>query len=87
MMRSGTSAIRSYRHSVDLDEPGGDAIWVAILLTGLGAGFAAGVLTLPLQSIEHLVWPSPNILDAAAKNRASHGRRSCRATTSREACA
>jgi hypothetical protein len=44
------------------------AFWVAILLTGLGAGIAAGVLTLLLKSIEHFVWPGANILDAAAQS-------------------
>jgi len=52
-----------------LTSPAATAFWAAILLTGIGAGIAAGVLTLLLQSIEHVVWPGPNILDAAAQAR------------------
>jgi CIC family chloride channel protein len=44
------------------------AFWLAVLLTGLGAGVAAGVLTLLLQSVEHFFWRGPNILDAAAQS-------------------
>ncbi len=44
------------------------AFWVAIVLTGLGAGIAAGLLTMLLESIQHWVWPGPNILDAAAQS-------------------
>jgi H+/Cl- antiporter ClcA len=51
-----------------LTSPTATAFWVAILLTGLGAGLAAGLLTLLLQSIEHLFWPGPTILDAAAQS-------------------
>jgi H+/Cl- antiporter ClcA len=40
--------------------------WLAVLLTGVGAGLAAGVLTWLLLSVEHLVWPGPNILEAAS---------------------
>jgi chloride channel protein, CIC family len=52
-----------------LTSPAATAFWAAILLTGIGAGIAAGVLTLLLQSIEHAVWPGPDILDAAAQAR------------------
>ncbi|MGA2777888.1 MAG: chloride channel protein [Steroidobacteraceae bacterium] len=52
-----------------LASPAAAAFWTAILLTGAGAGIAAGVLTLLLQSIEHLVWPGPNILEAATQAR------------------
>jgi H+/Cl- antiporter ClcA len=51
-----------------LTSPTATAFWLAILLTGLGAGIGAGVLTLLLQGIEHMVWPGPNILDAAAQS-------------------
>jgi CIC family chloride channel protein len=51
-----------------LTSPAAAAFWVAILLTGLGAGVAAGVLTLLLKCIEHFVWPGPNILVAAAQS-------------------
>jgi chloride channel protein, CIC family len=52
-----------------LTSPAAAAFWAAILLTGIGAGIAAGVLTLLLQSIEHFVWPGPDIVDAAAHAR------------------
>jgi chloride channel protein, CIC family len=54
-----------------LTSPAAVAFWSAIVLTGLGAGIAAGVLTLLLQSLEHFFWPGPNILDAAAHARYS----------------
>jgi H+/Cl- antiporter ClcA len=41
--------------------------WAAVLLTGAGAGIAAVVLTLLLQAVQHLVWPGPNLIDAAVK--------------------
>ncbi|MHB8475781.1 MAG: chloride channel protein [Steroidobacteraceae bacterium] len=40
--------------------------WLAVVLTGVGAGLAAGLLTWLLLGVEHLVWPGPNILDAAS---------------------
>ncbi len=52
-----------------LTSPRAAAFWTAIVVTGIGAGIAAGVLTLLLQAIEHFVWPGPNILDAAAQAR------------------
>jgi H+/Cl- antiporter ClcA len=51
-----------------LTSPTAARFWLAILLTGLGAGLGAGVLTLLLQRIQHFVWPGPNILDAAAQS-------------------
>ena len=51
-----------------LTSPAATAFWVAILLTGLGTGIAAGALTLLLESIEHFVWPGPDILVAAAQS-------------------
>lgn len=49
-----------------LTSPAAAAFWSAILLTGLGTGLAAGLLTLLLQSLEHFFWPGSNIVDAAA---------------------
>jgi hypothetical protein len=49
-----------------LTSPTAVAFWMAVLLTGIGAGIAAAVLTWLLQAIEHLVWPGPNILEAGA---------------------
>jgi H+/Cl- antiporter ClcA len=51
-----------------LTSPAATGFWAAILFTGLGAGIAAGVLTLLLKSIEHFFWPGPDILDAAAQS-------------------
>lgn len=41
--------------------------WLAVLLTGAGAGIAAVLLTLLLQAVQHLVWPGPNLIDAAVQ--------------------
>jgi H+/Cl- antiporter ClcA len=38
-----------------------------VLLTGAGAGIGAAVLTRLLQLVQHLVWPGPDLLDAAAQ--------------------
>jgi H+/Cl- antiporter ClcA len=46
--------------------PGATGFWLAVLLTGAGAGVAAAVLTRLLQLVQHLVWPGPDLLDAAA---------------------
>ena len=50
-----------------LTSPMAVAFWVAVLLTGVGTGIAAGVLTNLLLGIERLMWPGPDILDAAAQ--------------------
>jgi chloride channel protein, CIC family len=49
-----------------LTRPGAAGFWLAVLLTGAGAGIAAAVLTRLLQFVQHLVWPGPDLLDAAA---------------------
>lgn len=49
-----------------LTRPGAAGFWLAVLLTGAGAGIAAAVLTRLLQLVQHLVWPGPDLLDAAA---------------------
>jgi len=49
-----------------LTRPGAAGFWLAALLTGAGAGIAAAVLTRLLQFVQHLVWPGPDLLDAAA---------------------
>lgn len=53
-----------------LRRPGAAGFWLAVLLTGAGAGIAAAVLTRLLQFVQHLVWPGPDLLDAAANARA-----------------
>jgi chloride channel protein, CIC family len=50
-----------------LTRPGAAAFWVAVLLTGIGAGISAAVLTRLLQLVQHLAWPGPDLLDAAAR--------------------
>jgi H+/Cl- antiporter ClcA len=39
--------------------------WGAVLLTGVGAGLGAAILTRLLFLVQHLAWPGPHILDAA----------------------
>lgn len=39
--------------------------WLAVLLTGVGAGFGAAILTWLLFLVQHLAWPGPHLLDAA----------------------
>ena len=50
-----------------LTRPGAAGFWAAVLLTGAGAGIGAAVLTRLLQLVQHLVWPGPDLLDAAAQ--------------------
>jgi H+/Cl- antiporter ClcA len=50
-----------------LGEPGARRFWLTIVLTGLGTGLAAGLLTLLLQAVEHVFWGGPNLLAAAAQ--------------------
>jgi CIC family chloride channel protein len=40
--------------------------WIAVLLTGLGAGVGAVVLTLILARAQHFFWPGPGTLEEAA---------------------
>jgi chloride channel protein, CIC family len=48
-----------------LRSPGAAVFWMAILLTGLGTGVAAAILTHVLFAVQHLCWPGPHLLDAA----------------------
>jgi len=51
-----------------LTQPGAGPFWVAVILTGVGAGCAAAALTLFLGLVQHLAWPGPaSIIDAAAQ--------------------
>ena len=47
----------------------GKLFWLAIVLTGLGAGASAATLTLILQAVQHYVWPSADtdLLGAASQ--------------------
>lgn len=44
---------------------GAMAFWVAVVLTGAGAGVGAVVLTALLEQVQHLVWPGRDLIDAA----------------------
>jgi chloride channel protein, CIC family len=44
---------------------GAVGFWAAVILTGTGAGIGAVALTTVLETVQHLVWPGPNLLDAA----------------------
>jgi chloride channel protein, CIC family len=50
-----------------LVQPGAVRFWVAVLLTGVGAGIGAAILTLLLELVQHVAWPGPDLLDAAAR--------------------
>lgn len=50
-----------------LTSPGARAFWLAVILTGLGAGIAGGLLTLLLYAIQNRVWPGGDILAAATQ--------------------
>jgi CIC family chloride channel protein len=45
---------------------------MAVLLTGLGAGVAAAILTHLLFAVQHACWPGPSLLDAAQQADAKH---------------
>jgi H+/Cl- antiporter ClcA len=46
--------------------------WSAILITGVGAGLGAAILTRLLFLVQHRVWPGPHLLDAARQADAWH---------------
>jgi hypothetical protein len=48
-----------------LGTPGAAGFWLAVLLTGVGTGIAAALLTRLLDLIQHAVWPGTDLLDAA----------------------
>jgi H+/Cl- antiporter ClcA len=39
--------------------------WVAVVLTGVGAGIGAAALTTLLETVQHVMWPGPDLIDAA----------------------
>ena len=55
-----------------LRSPGAAVFWMAVLLTGLGAGVAAAILTHLLFAVQHACWPGPHLLDAAQQADATH---------------
>jgi hypothetical protein len=44
---------------------GAVGFWVAVVLTGVGAGIGAAALTTLLETVQRVMWPGPNLLDAA----------------------
>jgi hypothetical protein len=52
---------------VTLARAGAARFWFAVILTGIGAGISAAALMSLLSEVQHLIWPSSNILGAAAK--------------------
>jgi CIC family chloride channel protein len=50
-----------------LTSPGAAAFWGVVALTGVGAGVGAAILTRLLYFVQHVMWPGPHILDAAAQ--------------------
>ena len=55
-----------------LRSPGAAVFWSAVLLTGLGAGVAAAILTHLLFTIQHACWPGAHLLDSAQQADAMH---------------
>jgi H+/Cl- antiporter ClcA len=52
-----------------LARAGAAGFWLAVVLTGIGVGIGAAVLTRLLEAVQHLMWPGPGVdlLDAAAQ--------------------
>jgi chloride channel protein, CIC family len=55
-----------------LRSPRALVFWAAVLLTGVGAGVAAALLTNLLFAVQHLCWPGPHLLDAARQKDATY---------------
>ena len=55
-----------------LRSPGAALFWMAVLLTGLGAGVAAAILTNLLFAVQHACWPGPHLLDGAQQADVMH---------------
>jgi CIC family chloride channel protein len=50
-----------------LTSRGALAFWTTVALTGAGAGIGAVILTKMLEIVQHVMWPGPNLLVAAAQ--------------------
>jgi H+/Cl- antiporter ClcA len=48
-----------------LGTPGSPGFWLAVVLTGIGSGVAAALLTRLLDWIQHGLWPGGDLLEAA----------------------
>jgi H+/Cl- antiporter ClcA len=46
---------------------GAAGFWGAVIFTGVGTGIGAALLTRLLQTVQHALWPGPDLLDAAAQ--------------------
>src|SRR5271168_3720463 len=55
-----------------LRSPGAAVFWLAVLLTGLGTGVAAAILTHLLFVVQRACWPGPRLLDGAQQADAMH---------------
>jgi H+/Cl- antiporter ClcA len=49
-----------------LERPGAFGFWLAVVLTGAGAGLAAAALTKLLQFVQQLAWPGSTLLNGAS---------------------
>jgi H+/Cl- antiporter ClcA len=62
------------RHEAPEDIPatlthaGAAGFWLAVLLTGVGAGLGAAALTRLLEFVQHRLWPGPTLLQAVASS-------------------
>lgn len=52
-----------------LAQPGALGFWLAVVLTGVGTGISAALLTRLLDLVQHLAWPGdPSLLQAATRS-------------------
>jgi CIC family chloride channel protein len=52
-----------------LAQPGAFGFWMAVVLTGVGTGISAALLTRLLDLVQHLAWPGdPGLLQAATRS-------------------
>lgn len=65
----GTGDEGQGRVPATLMKPGAVRFWLAVVVTGIGAGASAAALTLLLSEVQHLAWPSASgqLLDAATE--------------------
>jgi H+/Cl- antiporter ClcA len=55
-----------------LTSPRAVPFWLSIVVTGVGAGIAAALLTKLLFLVQHAIWPGPSLLEAARREDAWH---------------